>query len=165
MLFWFVGTAVITVWYVFRDPRFDYRLLVVGSLLPELDAAFGGMRWWHSVTVSVVLMVVVMAITAGRKPARKLLLGLPIGTFLHLVFDGAWASTDVFWWPFTGWSIGDERLPSAQRGWWNVPLEAVGLAIVVWGWRRAGLGDAARRRRVIATGQLFVAGEKTATSL
>ena len=28
---WFLGTAVVTVWLVFRDPRFDYRLLLVGA--------------------------------------------------------------------------------------------------------------------------------------
>jgi hypothetical protein len=155
MLLWFVGASVVTVWYVFRDPRFDYRLLVVGALLPEIDGVFGGMRWLHSVVSSVALLTVVMLATAGRKPARKLLLGLPIGTFLHLVFDGAWATTDVFWWPFTGWSIGDERLPSAQRGWWNVPLELIGLMIVVWVGRRARLGDPVRRRAVAGTGRLF----------
>ena len=101
----------------------------------------------HSLAFSVALLVVVMAASVGRRPRRKLLLGLPIGTFLHLVFDGAWATTDVFWWPFTGASIGDEPLPAVQRGWWNVPLEVIGLAIVVWVWRRAGLSDAARRRR------------------
>jgi hypothetical protein len=152
---WFIGTAVITVWYVFRDPRFDYRLLVVGSVAPELDALFGGMRWLHSLVCSVALLVVVMVATIGRRQLRKLLLGLPIGMLLHLVFDGAWASTDVFWWPFTGAAIGDEPLPSAQRGWWNVPLEAIGLMIIVWIWRRAGLADPARRRAVVRTGRLF----------
>ena len=91
-----------------------------------------------------------MVVSVGRKPRRKLLLGLPIGTFLHLVFDGAWATTEVFWWPFTGASIGDEPLPSVQRGWWNVPLEAIGLVILVWVWRRPGLSDPARRRRRVA---------------
>ncbi len=155
MFLWFIGTAVITVWYVFRDPRFDYRLLVVGSVLPELDALFGGMRWLHSLACSVLLLGVVMVVTIGRKQLRKLLLGLPIGMLLHLVFDGAWATTEVFWWPFTGASIGDEPLPSAQRGWWNVPLEAIGLLIIVWVWRRAGLADPARRRAVLRTGRLF----------
>ena len=155
MFLWFIGTAVIAVWYVFRDERFDYRLLVVGALLPELDALFGGMRWMHSLAFSVALLIVVMAASVGRRPRRKLLLGLAIGTFLHLVFDGAWATTDVFWWPFTGASIGDEPLPSVQRGWWNVPLEAAGLAIVAWAWRRAGLSDEARRRAVLGNGRLF----------
>ena len=155
MFLWFIGTAVITVWYVFRDPRFDYRLLAVGSVLPELDALFGGMRWLHSLACSVLLLGVVMVVSIGHKQLRKLLLGLPIGMLLHLVFDGAWATTEVFWWPFTGAPIGDEPLPSAQRGWWNVPLEAIGLLIIVWVWRRAGLADPARRRAVLRTGRLF----------
>ena len=155
MLLWFVGTAVITVWYVFRDPRFDYRLLIVGALLPELDALAGGMRWMHSLSFSVALLAVVMLVSVGRKPRRKLLLGLAIGTFLHLVFDGAWATTEVFWWPFTGASIGDEPLPSVQRGWWNLPLEAIGLVILIWVWRRAGLALPSRRRAVARTGRLF----------
>lgn len=155
MFLWFIGTAVITVWYVFRDPRFDYRLLIVGSVLPELDALFGGMRWLHSLACSVLLLGVVMVVSIGRKQLRKLLLGLPIGMLLHLVFDGAWATTEVFWWPFTGASIGDDPLPSMQRGWWNVPLEAIGLVIIIWVWRRAGLADPARRRAVLRTGRLF----------
>ena len=155
MFLWFIGTAVIAVWYVFRDDRFDYRLLVVGALLPELDALFGGMRWMHSLAFSVALLIGVMAASVGRRPRRTLLLGLVIGTFLHLVFDGAWATTDVFWWPFTGASIGDEPLPAVRRGWWNLPLEAIGLTIVVWVWRRAGLADGARRRAVSRSGRLF----------
>jgi len=158
VFFWFVGTAVLAVWYVFRDPRFDYRLLVVGALLPELDAVFGwgaGMRWMHSLAFSVIVLGVVMAVTAGRKPVRRLLLGLPIGTFLHLVFDGAWATTKVFWWPFGGWNFDEARLPEVQRGWWNVVLEAIGIAIVAWIWRKARLADPVRRRAVFRTGRLF----------
>ncbi len=56
MFFWFIGTAIVTVGVVFRDPRFDYRLLIVGSVLPIADGAFGGARALHSVTVSVALL-------------------------------------------------------------------------------------------------------------
>ena len=42
MFFWFVGTAIITVGVVFRDPRFDYRLLIVGSVIPIADGLLGG---------------------------------------------------------------------------------------------------------------------------
>ena len=67
MLFWFVGTAVLSVWFVFRDPRFDYRLLVVGSVLPAVvDGFLGGARVLHSLTFSVALRVLVMLATAGR---------------------------------------------------------------------------------------------------
>lgn len=156
MLLWFVGTAVLTVWYVFRDPRFDYRLLVVGALLPELDGVTGGMWLLHTLVFSVGLLVLVMLATSGRKPIRRLLLGLPIGTMLHLVFDGAWATTEVFWWPFGGTDFGGADLPSVQRGLLNVLLEAGGVALVVWIWRRSGLSDPARRRQFRTTGQLFL---------
>lgn len=154
MFFWFIGTAIVTVGLVFRDPRFDYRLLIVGSVLPIGDAALGGARALHSLTVSVVLLAVLMIVTAGRKPIRKMLLGLPIGMILHLVFDGAWNNTEVFWWPFFGFSFDDSRLPIVDRGGWSVVLEAAGIGICVWLWRHNGLGNARRRSQFLHDGQL-----------
>jgi membrane-bound metal-dependent hydrolase YbcI (DUF457 family) len=162
MFLWFVGTAIVAVWFVFRDPRFDYRLLVVGSVLPLLDALFGGARVMHTLAFSLAVLVAAMLLTVNRRRARRLWLGLAIGTLLHLIFDGAWTNTDVFWWPFGGWSFEDARLPEAARGWWNVPLELAGLAILVWVWRTARLADPARRRAVVRTGGLF---DETSLSL
>jgi hypothetical protein len=130
VFFWFIGTAVVTVWFVFRDPRFDYRLLIVGAVLPGIvDAFFGGARVMHSVTFSVVLLVVLMLVTPRGTAVRRTLLALPIGTLLHLVFTGAWTNSQVFWWPFLGWSFEDAAHPIAERGWWNVLLELIGLAL------------------------------------
>ncbi|HUF98497.1 MAG TPA: hypothetical protein VMM60_10240 [Ilumatobacter sp.] len=155
MLFWLVGTAVLTVWFVFRDPRFDYRLLIVGSLMPAIvDALFGGARVLHSVTFSVALLVLLMAVTAGRKPIRKTLLGLPVGTMLYLVFSGAWTNTTVFWWPFFGLDFGGAPHPIAERGWWNVLLEIIGLGVCWWIVQHANLRTADRRRHFWRTGQL-----------
>jgi len=155
VFFWFIGTAVLTVGLVFRDPRFDYRLVVVGSVLAILDGlVFGGVGALHSVTVSVALLAVVMIATSGRRPIRKLLLGLPIGMILHLVFDAAWNDTDTFWWPFTGWGFDDASIPVVDRGWWSVPLEAIGVGLCVWLWRHNGLASADRRRRFLADGHL-----------
>lgn len=135
MLLWFAGTAVLSVWFVFRDPSFDYRLLVAGSLLPDvIDVPFGQARWAHSITVSVVVLALVMLATAGRKPVRRVLLPLPIGMMLHLVWDGAFSTTKVFWWPFTG-GWGDVDVPSLARGWWNLPLEMAGAAMLWWAHR------------------------------
>ena len=154
MFLWFIGTAIVTVWFVFRDPLFDYRLLVIGAVAPQfVDAWFGGARVMHSLAFSVLLLVVVMAVTVGRRPVRRTLLGLPLGTLLHLVFTGAWTDAPVFWWPFSG-GFDDAALPVARRGGWNVLLEVVGAALVVWVWRTAGLGDRERRRRFWSTGQL-----------
>jgi hypothetical protein len=154
MFLWFIGTSVVSVWYVFRDPRFDYRLLAVGALLPDaIDLSQGHARWAHSVTVSVAALVLVMLLTAGRKPIRKLLLAVPIGMLLHLVWDGAFASTKVFWWPFAG-SWGNVRVPSLQRGWWNLVFEAAGALLLLWIWRRCELSDPQRRNALIHEGRL-----------
>jgi membrane-bound metal-dependent hydrolase YbcI (DUF457 family) len=154
VLLWFVGTAVLSVWYVFTDPRFDYRLLVVGSLLPDVvDVWSRTARWAHSLTVAVGVLAAVMLVTTGRKPVRRLLLGLPIGMLMHLVWDLAFASTTVFWWPFSG-DWGDVRLPSLARGWWSLPMELAGVAMLWWIWKRFGLADAERRRQFVRTGVL-----------
>jgi hypothetical protein len=153
---WFVGTAIVTVRFVFRDPSFDYRLLIVGSLLPLADVVTGGAGVLHTLLFSLVLMVVVMLSTAGRRPVRKVLLGLPIGVMLHLVFDGSWVDNDLFWWPLGGVSFADDRMPELARGWWDLPLELIGLALLVWVWRRSHLGDPAARRRFLHDGRLFV---------
>jgi hypothetical protein len=160
VFFWFIATAVFAVGFVFRDPRFDYRLLIVGSVLPLLDGIFGGARALHSITVSIALLVVLMLATSGRKPIRKMLLGIPIGMFMHLVFDAAWNDTDTFWWPFTGFEFADAEFPIAARGWWSVVLEALGVAGCVWLFRHNQLGDAARRRHFLSTGQLSAVPER-----
>lgn len=155
MFFWFLGTVVCAVWFVFRDPRFDYRLLLVGAVLPAgVDALFGGARVLHSVTFSVGLLALLMLVTPGRKPMRRTLLGLPIGSLLHLVFTGAWTETRVFWWPFFGLGFDGAPHPVAERGWWNVPLELVGLGLCWWVVRSAGLREAERRTWFRNTGQL-----------
>lgn len=157
MFFWFIGTAIVAVWFVFRDPAFDYRLLIVGSVLPAaVDALVGGARVLHSLTFSVALLAVLMLATAGRKPIRRTLLGLAVGTLLHLVFTGAWTNTTVFWWPFFGFGFDDAPHPVWERGWWNVPLELIGLALCWWVVDRAGLRDSAQRAEFRATGRLHL---------
>jgi len=49
MLFWFVGTSVATVWIVFRDPTFKFRLVILGALLPDVIDGVSGARVAHSV--------------------------------------------------------------------------------------------------------------------
>lgn len=155
MFFWFVGTAIAAVWWVFRDPAFDYRLLIVGSVLPLAEIPFGA-RVLHSITVAVVLLAVLMLATPARSAIRKTLLGLPIGLLLHLVFTGAWRDPRVFWWPFGGLSFDDAAHPVWARGWWNVPFELIGVGLCVWVHRQADLADPERRRWFRRTGQLLL---------
>ena len=156
MLLWFVATSVATIWYVFRDPRFDYRPLIAGALLPDaVDAWTGGAAVMHSLVVAVAALVIVMLGTIGRRARRKFLLAVPIGMLLHLVFDGAFAGTEVFWWPFAG-DLGHEPLPSISRGWISAAMELLAAAAIVVAGRRTSLGTAAGRAKFLRTGRLGV---------
>jgi hypothetical protein len=155
MFLWFAGMSFLIVWLVFRDPAFDYRLVMIGALLPDvLDGLTGG-RWVaHTLLCSVVAMFGVMLFTRGHRRLRRHLIALPIGMLLHLVLDGMWTDRDTFWWPFFGTTVPDLPLPSVERGVTNVVLEAVGAIVLVWAWRRFDLGDAENRRRFVHTGRL-----------
>ena len=136
MLLWFIGGTVAAVWYVFHDGSIDYRYLVAGALLPDMVDLVTGHLVLHSVVAPVLAMVLVMAVTFGRKPARKKLIMIPIGMFFHLVLDAAFARTTVFWWPLAGGPISNDRIPSLERGWvWPVALEVAGLVLLVLAWR------------------------------
>ena len=155
MLFWFVATAVWSVWFVFRDPKFDYRLVAIAALVPDLiDGLRGAVGPLHSVVTSIAVLFAIMIATAGRKPSRQRLLALPIGMFIHLIFDGAFSNTKTFWWPLTGISLSENSLPSVERGPWNLPLEIVGVIGCFVAWRYFSLADKSRRTNFWKTGSL-----------
>lgn len=155
MIFWPAGVALGLVWLVFRDPAFDYRMVVVGALLPDLlDAPLGGARLSHTLLGAVGVLTVVMVATRGRRHRRRSLLAVPIGMFAHLLADGMWARTETFWWPFFGRSL-TGRLPALDHGLSVLLLEElVGASIIAWCWRRFGLADGSVRSRFLRTGHL-----------
>ena len=53
MFFWFLGVSVAFVWFVFRSPALDYRLVMLGSILPIGEVVFGGPKVLHSLIGSV----------------------------------------------------------------------------------------------------------------
>ena len=126
MTLWFVGGACLIVLLVFGDPRIDFRLVAVGSLLPDVPLRVTPL---HSVTAAVAVLVVVMLATRRGNPVRRRLLALPIGMLLHLVLDGVY-SADAFW-PDGG------RLPSLERPVVVVVLqELMGAVALLWTWAR-----------------------------
>jgi len=140
---------------VFHDPAIDYRVVVLGALLPDIgDAPFGGTGVLHTLLFSVVLLGVVMAATRGHRAARRRWLFLPVGTFLHLVLDGMWTRADVFWWPAFGWAL-DGRFPFLDHGLALLGAEEVaGALALAWFWQRFRLGDPENRSRFWRTGRL-----------
>ena len=87
----------------------DYRLLAVGSLLPDiidkplalllLPDLFDGMtrNLGHTLLFSVLLFVV-WRLVSGRR--QNLLLPLAIGSGLHLFFDAMFTNPNTLFWPF-----------------------------------------------------------------
>ncbi len=155
MVFWFAGPAWLLVWRVFRSPAVDYRLVVLGALLPIGDRLVGHPTPLHTVAGAVVGLVVVMVAARGRRLAQRRWLGVPIGMFTHLLLDATWSDTDLFWWPLTGAGLGALEIPEAT---WPVglvvALEAVGLLVLAGLWIRLGLTEPEHRERFRRTGHL-----------
>jgi membrane-bound metal-dependent hydrolase YbcI (DUF457 family) len=156
LLLWFAGGSFAIVWQVFRDPAVDYRLVMLGAVLPDLvDGPLGGARFLHTLLASVVLLLAVMLVTRRRRALRRRLLAIPIGTFLHLLLDAMWARSKVFWWPFLGRHLGGRGLPSFERPLGLLIIEEVaGLVLLIWLVRRFRLNEPARRTTFLRTGRL-----------
>jgi hypothetical protein len=100
------------------------------------------------------VLFAIMIATAGRRPSRQRLLAVPIGLFMHLIYDGAFSATKTFWWPLTGKNLSEESLPSVERGIVNLPLELLGIVACIIAWRYFGLSGKTRRTKFLKTGEL-----------
>lgn len=154
MLIWFAVMSVLMVAVVFRSAGLDYRTVMLGSVLPLGEAALGGPRVLHSVVGAVVVLTMVMLATRSRRLVRRSLLGIPIGLMCHLVLDGSFTSTTIFWWPIAGTAFADGQVPELDHFWASLGLEIAGVAIGTWAWGRLRLGDPAVRRRFVEQGRL-----------
>ncbi len=155
MFFWFAGVSFVFVWLVFRSPALDYRLVMLGSVLPLGEVVFGGPRVLHTLLAAVAFLVLVVLATRRRRLVRRRLISLPIGLMMHLVLDGIWTRADVFWWPFLGTSFGSAGLPEFERPIGvGVLLELIGAGCLVWCWHTFGFADRSNRERFVRTGHL-----------
>jgi membrane-bound metal-dependent hydrolase YbcI (DUF457 family) len=156
MLLWFVGMAFVLVVQVFHDGAIDYRLVMLGAVLPDvIDGLFGGPRLAHTLLFAVAHLFLVMAFTQRRRKLRRRLLALPIGVFAHLLLDGVWTDKRLFWWPAFGTAVPDRALASFSRPLVvSVAMEFAGAAALLWGWRRFRLAEDDRRRAFFRTGRL-----------
>ncbi len=155
MFFWFVTFAVLVVVAVFDSPAMDYRYVAVGAVLPVIEVVIGHPYIFHTLLGSVGALVIVAVATRGRRLAARRFVGLPIGLFLHLVADGTWSRSELFWWPFLGTSaFGAGDVPERAHLTVSLGLEVVGIAAAVWVVRRFGLDRPEPRRRFVRSGRL-----------
>ena len=154
MFFWFLALSFVLVALVFDSPALDYRMVMLGSVLPVIELLAGGPWALHTLLAPLVVLVMVMLVTAGRRLARRRWLGLPIGLFLYLVLDGAWLRTELFWWPVWGVGVVSSDLPDFKPAALLIALELIGVAVGAWAVRRFGLDDRKRLHLFCTQGQL-----------
>ena len=158
MFCWFAACGVVTVALVFGSSGVDYRVVALGSVLPMAENVSGSPWVLHTLAGSVVLLVVVMALTAGRgrRLRRRRWIGLPIGTLVFLAASGGWSRTGLFWWPLGGsGGVGHGIPPEYDRPvLLLIAFELIGIAALAWTARRFGLSDPERRHAFLTTGRL-----------
>lgn len=155
MALWFAGASFVIVWVVFRSPSIDYRMVMLGAILPVGEAPIGGPWVLHTLVGGVALLAVVMLATRNRRLVRRRWIGLPVGVLLHLALDGTFTRAELFWWPFLGPALGSGSVPELDRSAaLIIVLELAGAAALVWAYRRFGLSDPVRRDRFVRTGHL-----------
>jgi hypothetical protein len=155
MFIWFAAMSFVIIVVVFSSAAVDYRLIMVGAVLPLAEGAVGGPWLLHTMLGAVALFGLVMVGTRGRRIAGRRWVGLPIGVFLHLVLDGTWTNAKLFWWPFLGRSaLGDGPIPELRHPGFSLVLEVVGVGVALWSVRRFGLLEPEARRQFVRTGQL-----------
>ena len=123
----------------------DYRLVIIGSLLPDLvdkpifllsgHASLSGRDYAHSLLFNLVLFICGLALTRYRK---SWLLVLSLSSFMHLVFDRLWTVPITLFWPILGPLLPGDRSTFATEVFYglfapiNFVPEIVGLAILLF---------------------------------
>ena len=124
----------------------DYRLVLLGSLLPDIldkplwlftgsDIFPSGCDYAHTFLLNLVLLICGLVLVKYKKSQ---LLVISLGSFMHLILDRMWDNPVTLWWPLlgpfhsletTGW------LPKLVSGLFSDPgtyiPEIIGLVIIL----------------------------------
>jgi len=169
MLLWHLGIATLIVYVTLGRRRIDYRMILIGAVLPDIvDGVLGiflfegqAGRWIaHSMLAAIVVTVVIILGFKGDR--RQSLFGIGVGWLLHLVADGMWQAPQTFLWP----AFGTEFSTSPREPYsWDLffdPIahlttwggELIGLSILAWFWVAFRLGGDNRFRLFLSDGYL-----------
>ena len=129
-----------------RIGSIDYRIVLVGSLLPDIidkplwlltaaEIPFSGRGYTHSLLLNLALFIGGLVLSRYRK---SWLLLISLSSFMHLIFDQMWNSPAVLLWPLLGPFPKEETvdwLPNIFQALFSYPdvyiPEIIGLAIVL----------------------------------
>lgn len=178
MILWHVGLTTAIVWFVMRgNPRVDYRIVMVASMLPDLvDKPIGrilfrerfesGRIFGHTLLVNVALLFVLFFM---RGRIKRTLTLIPISSLLHLAEDGVVSQPRIFWWPLFGARFPRDPVPGGFLSFLdprNHPAvlwqEGAGLLLLMWIFASHGMLNGPGLRAFVRTGTLVPPAEQSA---
>ena len=136
-------------WLAILADRIDIRILLIGSLLPDIIDKPVGMLFFRetlssgrifSHTLFFLILITIAGLFVFYRQRKSYLLVLSFGTFTHLILDEMWRTPQTLLWPFYGITFNrvdiEEWLPSIIEALITSPAtylpELVGAAILVW---------------------------------
>ena len=142
------GNGILT-WFRSFSEYVDIRILIIGSMLPDIIDKPLGMVFFREefssgrIFAHSLLFLVVLG-AAGfylfRKRQKTWLLVLAFGTFIHLALDQIWLMPKTVLWPWLGFSFERIEITDWYSLWFRDILaypdifipELVGLGILLW---------------------------------
>jgi inner membrane protein len=136
-------------WFTSLASYLDIRLLLIGSLLPDIiDKPVGqfffretfsnGRIFSHTLLFLIVITAIGFYLYKSRQ--KVWLLTLASGTFLHLILDQMWRAPTTLFWPVLGFTF-----PRGELTYWMSNIfqalvsnpevyvpEAAGMAVLLW---------------------------------
>ena len=177
MILWHAGLTMLIMWFVLRgNPRVDYRVVAVASLLPDIiDKPIGrllfrerfdsGRLFAHTLLVNVALFCVLFFM---RGRIKRTFVLVPISSLLHLAEDAMWSSPTTFWWPLFGTTFPGDPVEGGLLAFLN-PLhsseamiqEAIGAIVLLWLLAAHGLLSRDGVKHFLRTGMLERSRERS----
>lgn len=171
MLFWHLGLTAGIVFLTLGRRRIDYRVVLVGAIVPDLidkpigriffaDQFENSRIFAHTFLFAIGLLLVIQLATRGAIARRWFV--LPIAILIHLALDGMWNDPVTLFWPFFGFDF--PRVP-VENYWWEVllrplehPIEGLkelsGIAVLIYMGFAYELHKRERLREFLRTGIL-----------
>jgi len=145
-------------WLAFLVNQIDLRVLILGSLLPDvIDKPIGtilfssGQMFCH--TLFFLIVISLSGIYIWRSRRQTWLFILSFGTLMHLILDMMWLKPQILLWPMHGWGFPKREYVGYLQNIWHALLtmpevyipEIIGAVILVW-----LTLELVRRRRIFA---------------
>jgi len=136
-------------WLTLLGSRIDIRLLLIGSLLPDIIDKPVGQFFFREIfrngrifchTLLFLILVTIAGIYLYRCHSKIWLIPFSFGIFMHLILDQMWHAPRTFLWPILGLEFDKIDLTGWIAGMWQglvtdpavyVP-ELLGFFIILW---------------------------------